>query len=138
MIQDGATAAWDPPPNPSPDIVLLALGNVPAAFVSWTVRPGASIPSRQHPWDPAWFLIHEAVCFPIWFLAGLGIDSGRVHARNIMLGYLAVRAVFALLALRSGGLARGGGKLEFLFWFAFAMWLIAWCIIRAVARLRPV
>jgi hypothetical protein len=67
---------------------------------------------------------------------GLGIDSGRVRARNVMLGYLAARTVFALLALRSVALARGGGQLEFLFWLAFALWLIAWCISRGVARLR--
>src|SRR5215471_4360226 len=137
LLQEGTTVEWDPQYLPPPrDFVLLAAGNLPAALVSCSLRPSAHFRTRRHLWDPAWFLIHQAISFPIWFLLGLGIDSERVRIRRVMLAFLSARALFALMALVSTNASEIVGKCETFFWLAFGAWSIVWCIICGAARLR--
>ena len=118
-----------------PLIQLISSGNLPAAVVSLQIRPRACIPTRSHLWDPEWFLIHEAVALAIWYIVGLGIDSGRFRLRREMLAYLAARAACTAL-LPFIDIARPAASLELLVWCALAIWAAGWCILRVVQPLR--
>jgi hypothetical protein len=136
VVQEGSTVSWDPATLPIPaHFVLLATGNMPAAWVSLTLRPEAHVQSRTKLWDPVWFLIHESISFPVWFLAGFWIDSARSPIKRVMQFYLAARAGFAALALVPGA-ARTAGTMQIAFWLGLAIIGIGWIVFGAMSRLR--
>jgi len=89
-------------------------------------------------WDPTWFLIHEATSFPIWFLIGVRLDSGRSRLRSLMMGYLAARVGFAVLSLPSPySAAKLGAVLEGLFWLGLGVYTAIAAAQWSLHRLRP-
>jgi hypothetical protein len=104
--------------EPDPRFALILTGTLPAGIVSVSVRPEAGWQTRHRLWDPIWFVLHEAVAIPLWFLIGTWIDSGRSGLVRLMGSYLAGRIALALLAIAIPW--NGGVSLQILFWLGLA------------------
>jgi hypothetical protein len=92
LLQDDSGVGWDPIYTPPPpEFMLLATGSMPAGMVSMSLRPKAWRVTRHKLWDPVWFLLHESLAVPFWFLIGWRIDLGRSQLRKLMLFYLPAR-----------------------------------------------
>jgi hypothetical protein len=128
FLQEGVEVGWDPRQfRPSPGLVLLASGALPAAIVSLHLRPEADGQTRSNRWDPVWLLIHESIAAPLWFLIGLWIDLGRPSLIKPMWIYLLARCAFGLLYATVGG-AQLGMLVQVLFW----LWLAGYSVVHAV------
>lgn len=66
-----------------------------------------------------WFLIHEAVAIPFWFLIGVWLDSGRSGLDRLMQAYLAGRMALAVLAIAGSAI---GWKAQVLIWFGMVVY----------------
>ena len=110
---------WEPTRYgpPEPRFALILTGTVPAGIISSAVRPEAGWQTRHRLWDPLWFLVHEAVAIPFWFLTGVWLDRGRSRLGATMQAYLACRIALALLNLAGNAF---GGSLQVFFWFGLA------------------
>jgi hypothetical protein len=113
---------WEPtsrggPSEPRFDLILT--GALPAGIVSGSLRPEAGWQTRHRLWDPIWFLIHEAVAIPFWFLIGTWIDGGRSGLGRLMRGFLVGRMALALLAIAIS--ANCWVALQILFWLSLAV-----------------
>jgi hypothetical protein len=130
---EGATVHRDPPLAPPPRFVFLLLGNFPAGLVSASVRR----PDFQTPMagDWLWFTMHEGLAAVMWTLIGIGIDAGRFSLRREMKVFLWGRVVAVAFGLAID-VWRFAGLLEALFWLAFAIWGVGWCVLRGVNALR--
>jgi hypothetical protein len=104
---------------PEPRFALILSGTLPAGIVSGSLRPEAGWQTRHRLWDPIWFLIHQAVAIPFWFLMGAWIDGGRSRLGGTMQAYLVGRIALALLAMLGSGI---GWKLQVLFWLALTVY----------------
>ena len=135
-VQEGSSIDWDPASvNPSPRFLLLAAGNLPAAFISGGVRPRAHVQTRLHLWDPIWFGIHETMSSAIWFLIGAGIDARRFLLRREMVAFCGARALCIAL-LPALNVARLAASLEMVAWLAFAIWCVGWLVLRLISSFR--
>jgi hypothetical protein len=112
---------------PSPKFVLLASGTLPAGIVSTYLRPEAGQQWRSRFWDPVWFLIHEAIAIPFWFVLGMLIDIARAHLGRLMWIYLLARCVFGAVDA-AFGIAQFFVLLQFLFW----LWLAGFGLVQGV------
>jgi len=112
-----------------PRFELIRTGTLPAGIVSGTVRPEAGWQTRHRLWDPVWFLIHEAVAIPFWFLIGAWLDTGRSRLAGTMQGYLVGRAALALLAIAAPA---NWWSAQVLFWLGLgtygALWAWRWLL----------
>jgi hypothetical protein len=126
-------SCWD---CTDPRFTLLLSGTLPVGIISSYLRPQANWPMRQKLWDPIWFLIHESLAIPFWFLLGMWLDAGRSRLGSSMRRYLAARGIFApaFLALRIPHL---GTMLQALFWLGLgcyaALRSLQW-LLRAARR----
>jgi hypothetical protein len=128
LFQEAGQPAWNPKfSSPPPEFLLLAAGNVPAMLVSVELRPEAAIVTFEKPWDPVWFLIHETMCFLIWFAIGVSLDSGLLRLVKTMVAYLGMRFGLAVF-LEARGVAYAGGHLEVLLWSGFGVYALIVCL----------
>jgi hypothetical protein len=118
FLQEGGSVAWDPKTGLNEPFMLIMSGNFPAGLISDVLRPQAGVVSRGHRWDRVWFLLHEAVAFPSWYLIGVWIDAGRFGLGKVMIAYLVVRFLIALT-----GFYDVGWRIQVLFWLGFTLWL---------------
>jgi len=121
FLQEGGSVEWDlttlPPPGP---FILIMSGNPPAGLASSILRPQAGVVRRGHRWDPIWFLVHEAVAFPCWYLLGVWVDAGRFRLGKVMTAFLAWRVLIVFI-----GAYEVGWRVQVMFWWGFTLWL-AW------------
>jgi hypothetical protein len=130
-------SCWD---CESPEFILLITGALPAGIISSVIRLGAGRQTSEKLWDPAWFLILEALAIPSWFLIGARLDTGRSRLGHWMRRYLGARAVFASVSF-ARGLARLATVVQVLFWLGLViyaavqslMWLFRAALHRRVA-----
>jgi hypothetical protein len=123
-------SCWD---CEDPRFVLLSSGVLPVGIISASLRPQASRPTRQEPWDSIWFMIHEALAIPFWFLLGMWLDVERSRLGRSMRIYLAARGSLApgLLAL---GIPRLATMLQIFFWLG----LVCYAAVRSLLWLLRV
>jgi hypothetical protein len=119
FLQESGSVDWDPrTSNPPGPVLLITTGDFPAGLLAGVLRPNAGDVGRRQPWDPIWFLLHEAFSFPCWYFIGAWIDAGRVRLGKFMIAYAAVRLVLAL-----AGFYEVGWRIQILFWMGLAFWL---------------
>jgi hypothetical protein len=135
LLQEDGAPGWDfrylPP---SGAFLSMALGNIPASVISLSIRPDGEHQWRGHVWDPSWFLLHESIAAPIWFLFGWAAGTGTIAPRPhvLFLGFRVLTATFC----RSDTIARLAGIGGFLFWLCISGYL-AFIGIRWLARRLP-
>jgi hypothetical protein len=93
---------------------LIDAGNLPAAVLAH------SLP------------MHEAAAVAIWFLMGLGIDTGRFRLHTEMILFLAGRLLLVMWTRAALSVWRPAVSLQLLFWLALAIWAAGWCILRFI------
>lgn len=126
LLQEDAAVEFDLTALPPPDEFLVIMsGNPAAGFVSSTVRPHGGVRSRRRPWDPIWFLLHEALSFPCWYLLGAWLDKGWPRLGFVMIMYLAIRAAVAI-----AGFYEIGWRIQVLFWLGLTLYLLAFGFVR--------
>jgi hypothetical protein len=97
LLQEGDSLEWNPiydVPPPGPFLAIMS-ANLPAGLISGFLRPRAGVVTRNHRWDPVWFVIQEAVAFSCWYVMGIWADRSRKMA-IILIAYLAVRCIVTL------------------------------------------
>jgi len=122
----GESIGWDPSSvhwEPDQRFTLILTGTLPAGIVSASLRPEAGWQTRHRLWDPVWFLVHEAVSIPFWFLMGVWLDAGRSRLGRTMLAYLVGRIALGLLAIPVAG---NWWSAQVLFWLGLAAYGALW------------
>lgn len=126
FLQEDAAITFDPKTLPPPaEFLLVVTGNPVAGFVSTTARPEAGVLSPRRSWDPIWFLIHEAVSIPCWYLLGAWVDGRRPRLGVVMISYLFIRFTIAV-----AGQYEVGWRIQVLFWLGITMYLLVFGSIR--------
>jgi hypothetical protein len=127
LLQEGNfdwVPVYDSIPGP---FLVLASGTLPAGLLSDVFCPGAGLTRPGQRWRPIWFLLNEAFALACWWLIGRRADTGHLWMGRVMLAYLAARSLIALT-----GIYEVGWRIEVLFWWCFALWLLAVGIARSV------